>query len=358
MSKIGDRYLVYIGTYASAENEGIYIYNLDIITGKLEKIDAVSGIENPSYLAMDKQLRYLYAVSETEDFEGKNGGSVSAYSIDEKTGGLRFLNSQPTKGKAPCHVCMDSMNKYLFVANYSEGTFTTYPLNIDGSIGAITNIITHEGFGPDKIRQEKSHVHYVTFTPEEKYLCAVDLGIDAVKLYSLDRVDGSLTEAKDLNIKLKPGSGPRHIEFHPNGEYAYIINELNSTIAVLKSPSLEIIQTITTLPEGFIGESSPAAIHVANNGKFLYASNRGHDSIAIFSIDKDSGRLQLTSCCSTKGEYPRDFCIDPTGKYLIVGNQNSDTIITFEINQESGELKAVGEALKAEKPVCVKIVKF
>ena len=356
MDEIEDRYLVYIGTYASEENQGIYIYNLDITSGKLEKIAGVKGIENPSYLAIDKQLRYLYAVSETESFQGKNGGSVSAFIIDAKTGELKFLNSKPTKGKAPCYLCMDNSNEHIFVANYTEGTFTGYPINLDGSIGDISNIITHEGFGPNKERQEKPHVHYVAFTPEEKYLCSVDLGLDSVDFYSLNKEKSTLSEA--MSIKVKPGSGPRHIEFSPNGKYAYVINELSSDIVVVKYPSLQIVQTISTLPEEFVGENISAAIHMSTNGDFLYASNRGHNSIAVFRIDRGSGMLELVANCNTKGKNPRDFATDPTGHYLIVANQDSDTITTFEINQQTGELKCIGESVNIKAPVCIKIIKI
>lgn len=355
MAKV--KYVAYVGTYTSGKSEGIYTFNLNTETGSLEKTGEPIKIDNPSYLALDKDRKYLYAALENGSFNGEYGGGVAACSIEKGTGKLKLLNSQPTKGMWPCHLCTDSINKHLFVANYKEGTLTVFPVNEDGSINSLSSIISHSGSGPNKERQEKAHVHYVILTPNEEYLCAIDLGIDSIMLYKFDQEQETLTSAKDLTVNIKSGSGPRHMEFHKDKKHAYLVNELSSEVAVLKySPSdssFEVIQYISTLPEGFDGISTCAAIHISPDGNFLYASNRGDDSIAIFSIDKTTGMLKFITTTSTKGECPRDFRIDPSGKFLFVANQDSNTIVPFEINPSTGLLTPLDSIVSIEKPVCI-----
>ena len=361
MNNAYGKYIAYIGTYTSGKGEGIYIFELDAATGKLTQT-GVSKLENPSYLTVDSRCRYLYAVVESDEFEGKNGGAVCAFSINSKTGGLELLNCQPTKGVAPCHICTDSSGKYLFAANYGEGTITAFPIATDGSIEPHSSIIQHQGSGPNPDRQEKPHAHYVTLTPDEKHLCAVDLGIDRIMVYGFDMQNGCLIPDESLYVTLKPGSGPRHMEFHPNGKFAYLINELDSEIVVLGySPSdstFHKLQCISALPEGYTGISYGAAVHISPDGNFLYVSNRGHDSIGVFRVEKATGSLELVSHFPTHGKFPRDFALDPTGKFLFVANQNSDTIVQFEINCETGELERVGDIIEVPIPVCVKFVKI
>jgi 6-phosphogluconolactonase len=338
------KYTAYIGTYTGSGSEGIYIFSLDTANGILEPAGVLAGLENPSYLAVDSNCRYLYAALETDEFKGEQGGAVGAFSIDRQTGGLRLINCRSTKGKAPCHLSTDIANRYLFAANYSEGTITVFRILPDGSAGPITCIVKHQGTGPDAGRQEMPHVHYVTLTPDEKYLCAVDLGIDKMMVYDFDHASGRLTPAESLSTSLRPGSGPRHMEFHPDGKYAYIVDELDSNIVVLRylpeEYRFEKVQHISALPGSYSGTNYPAAIHLSPDGNYLYASNRGYDSIAVFGVDKASGSLEPVSHMSTHGEFPRDFAIDPTGRYLFAANQKSDTIVSLLLFLKQADLSS------------------
>ncbi|MBU3160922.1 lactonase family protein [Clostridium frigoris] len=360
MENLSKKYIAYVGTYTSNGSQGIYSYNLDIKSGRLEQIGVSSKVDNPSYLNISHDNKFLYAVLENEVFNGEAGGAVAAFRIDQKTGEIKLLNIKGTKGKAPCNVCIARDNKYVFVANYNEGTVSVFQVNEDGSLGSISTIVEHEGSGPNKIRQTKPHVHYVTLTPEEKYLCVVDLGIDSIKFYEVDRKHGSLIINDKLSLIIKPGSGPRHMEFDPSGKTAYIITELSCEVLVVQycveKQTFDIIQHISTLPKGYVGENICGAIHISPDGNYLYASNRGDDSLAIFKIEKTSGILELVGHSATYGECPRDFGIDPTGKFMYVLNQDSDTIVTFKIVSESGKLEVLAGDIKILSPVCIKFI--
>ena len=360
MEILPKKYIAYVGTYTRNGSEGIYAYNLDINSGRLEPIDVTSKVDNPSYLHISSDNKFLYAALENEVFNGGVGGAVAAYGINQNTGKIHLLNIQATQGKSPCNICSNRDNKYIFVANYDEGTVSVFSVNEDGSLKALSSIIKHEGLGPNKIRQTMPHVHYVTLTPEDRYLCVVDLGIDSVKFYEFDLHRGSLILNEKLSLKMKAGSGPRHMEFHSNGQTAYIITELSSEIAVAiysaKNQTFKVVQYISTLPKEYSSESTCGAIHISPDGNYIYASNRGHDSLAIFKIEKTSGKLVLVGHSSTYGECPRDFVIEPTGRFLFVANQNSDTIVTFKIDSGSGELKVLTSTIKVPSPVCIKFV--
>ena len=352
------QYRVYVGTYTNGGSLGIYTYNLDVKTGKLEQISVASKVDNPSYLAISRDNKLLYAALENKVFNDEVGGAVAAFVIEPVTGKLKLLNMKATKGKSPCHLCTDSENKYVFAANYNEGTVSMFPVNETGDLSEVSLIVKHEGSGPNKIRQTMSHMHYVTLTPDEKHLCAVDLGTDTINVYDLDKDQGTLTLNEKFTLKIKAGSGPRHMEFHPNGKIAYIITELASEIVVAKfsqeNYTFEVMQHISTLPKDHIGESTCGAIHIAPNGKYLYASNRGHDSIAIFNIEQCSGKLDIVAHSSTYGECPRDFQIEPTGNYLYALNQSSDTIVPFKIDPSTGKLEIQEGVIKVPSPVCIK----
>ncbi|NLC67520.1 MAG: lactonase family protein [Clostridiaceae bacterium] len=373
------RYMVYVGTYTYGESKGIYIFSLDTSTGKLEPLGTSRKIENPSYLAVSSDNRYLYTVMETDEFNGEKGGAVGSFLVDQKSGLLEFMNCQPAGGRAPCHLCCDRKNMYLYSANYREGTVSMFPLERDGSILPASDVARHEGCGPNKERQESAHAHFVTLTPGEKYLCAVDLGIDRVMVYEPDREQGRLIHLKELSPGVRPGSGPRHMVYHPGGSYAYVVNELSSDIAVFKyNPAqgdknatqgdrnpgqankvlFEEIRYISTLPAGFKGENYCAAIHVSPDGKFLYASNRGHDSIAILNTGDCPENPGLVSITSTRGRFPRDFAIDPTGNFLFAANQHSDSIACFKILPGEGMLEFTGQIVNVPAPVCVKFARI
>lgn len=349
---------VYIGTYNNDSLGGIYTFCLNPTTGALEQAQPVTALERPSWLAASADGRFLYSVLETDAFEGGRGGGVCAFAIDGNTGRLNMLNARPTGGRAPCHISMDSGNTHLFAANYHDGSVSVFPLNTDGRIGERLVVLQHKGSGPVRGRQDGPHAHFTTLTPGDGYLCAVDLGADRIFLYRYD--GGMVVPDENRMLQMKPGSGPRHMAFHPNGRFAYVITELSNEIAVFGYTTPEagftLLHTEPALPEGFIAESYCASVRLSADGTMLYASNRGHDSISVFSVNIITGRLALVQHSPTLGQWPRDFAIDPSGRFLLVANQNSDTVITFHIEPGSGKLKPAGQVVFVPKPVCVRFV--
>jgi 6-phosphogluconolactonase len=355
---MNNKYVAYVGTYTSGKSQGIYIYEMDLANGGLKYLGTSDKIENPSYQVIDNKVEFLYTVMETEKYNGKLSGAVAAYAIDKKTGLLKFVNSQPTEGRAPCHININKSGSHIFAANYREGIVFVFPVNRDGSICAASCVIEHKGSGPNKERQEKAHAHYVSLTPDEKYLCAVDLGIDKIMVYNFDSTTGRLQPSGHSEVNIRPGSGPRHMVFHQSGRFAYLINELSSDIVAFEySPeegTFNEIQYISTLPSEYTGINYCSAIHISPDGRYLYGSNRVHDSIAIFNIDNNNGKLELIATVPTKGSYPRDFQIDPSGKFFYAANQNSDSIVVFRILLESGIIEPTGKVINVPSPVCIK----
>ncbi|WP_445489743.1 lactonase family protein [Niallia sp. 03133] len=344
----------YIGTYTKSSSKGIYSFSLDTEKKKIVNINLVAEIDNPTYLTISKDNKYLYAV-------GKDGalGGVAAYSIDSSSSKLQFLNSQFTEGASPCHVSVDQNNNTVLSGNYHKGTAEVYPINKEsGSLNPVSSVIEHTGTGPNKSRQEKPHMHYVGFTPDEKYIVSVDLGIDKVDTYEL--VDGELKEVSSLSVK--PGCGPRHIAFHPNGKFAYVMTELSSEVIALEydseTGSFEQLQYISTIPIDFSENNQGSAIHVSSDGKFVYAANRGHHTISIFSINKETGQLVFVDHTSTEGDWPRDFAFDPTEQFLIASNEQSNTLALFERDQTTGKLTLLQSEIEAPEPVCVKFLHY
>ncbi len=354
--------IVYVGTYTSGDSEGVYICRLDLSSGKLTLVKTVKGLVNPSFLAIAPQHRYLYSVNEVSKFDGRTGGAVSAFSINQKTGDLTFLNQQPTRGAAPCHLIVDNTGKFVLTANYGGGNVSVFPVLSDGRLGAMTDFVQHQGSGLDPERQKAPHAHSIIMAPSNRYAFAADLGIDKIMIYRFDTEKGKLIPDDEPSVKLKPGAGPRHFTFHPGGKYAYVINELNSTITAFlhneTRGSLKEIQTVSTLPGDFSGRNSCADIHVSPSGNFIYGSNRGHDSIVIFAIDVQTGRLTYVGHQPTQGRTPRNFAIDPTGTFLLAANQRSNNIVTFRINSQTGNLILAGSVLEIPSPVCIKIIPF
>ena len=368
MNQPHHEYTVYVGTYTRSEPhvvgqaDGIYVYRLNGESGEMRQVSAMAGIENPSFLALDPQRRYLYATSEIGDYEGQATGAVYAYAIDPDDGSLSALNQRPSHGTAPCHLTVDADSRYVMVANYSGGSLAIYPIEQDGSLGEATQVIQHEGGSVNPQRQEGPHVHSVNLDGADRRLFAPDLGLDKIMIYALDKESGTLEPAPQPWVEAAPGAGPRHFVFHPSQEYAYLIQELNSTITVYAYAAdegrLTALQTVSTLPDDFSGDSSTADIHVSSDGRFVYGSNRGHDSIAIFAVDGESGQLTSLGHVSTLGRTPRNFALDPTGDMLLAANQDSNTIVSYFVEQESGQLKATGHIIPVPSPVCVKIVKI
>jgi len=352
--------LVYVGTYTAKGSAGIYVYRLDALSGALEMAAPPATARNPSFLAVAPSKQHLYAVAEVDEFEGHPGGGVYAFAINHQSGELTMLNRQPTHGRAPCHLCVDASGRYLLVANYTSGTVTLLPIQADGSLGAALQIVRHQGSGPNARRQEGPHAHSVTIDPSNRFAFVCDLGIDKVMAYRLDLDNGRLLPHSPPWTETNPGAGPRHLAFHPSFKFAYVVNELDSTVTTYvynqSAGILTAVHTVATLPEHFQAANTCADVHVLPNGRFLYASNRGHDSIAIFAIDPSTGTLTPRGHVSSGGKTPRNFAIDPTGTYLLAANQDSDNVVVFRIDGETGWLAPTGHEIAVSMPVCVKML--
>jgi 6-phosphogluconolactonase len=359
MMTTGQQTRVYAGTYTTKASEGIYRYRLDHASGALTLDGVTPGVENPSYLAIHPQGRYLYAVNEIGEFAGQPSGAVSAFEIAPQTGELHLLNRQLSRGKGPCYVSVDRTGTYVLVANYVGGNAAILPIEQDGKLGEASHVVEHHGSGPDPRRQQHPHAHSITLAPDNRYAFVADLGLDKLMVYQLDLSRGRLEPNDPPWTQLHAGAGPRHLAFHPGGTYAYVINELDSTMTVFaydqRNGTFRTLQTLSTLPERFSGTSYCADVHVSPCGRFVYGSNRGHDSIVVFQIDQNTGMLAYVDHTSTQGQTPRNFCIDPSGEWLLAANQNTDTVITFRIDQETGKLLPTGHIADVPTPVCLKI---
>ncbi|MFN2237029.1 MAG: lactonase family protein [Anaerolineales bacterium] len=356
--------LLYVGTYQiqdlsvpDSTQKGIYTYLFDPTTGKLNFQSEINDIQNPSFLALDSQGHCLYAVNENDRPEDC---SVHAYRIDPQSGKLSFINQQLSLGSSPCYVTVDQTDQIVAVANYSSGSVSVLPIGENGELLPSSDFYQHTGSGINPVRQEGPHAHCSVIDPTNQYLFSADLGIDKIMSYRLDLETKKMIPNDPPYFGMTPGCGPRHLRFHPNGHLAYIINELDSTITALhydnEGGTFSLIETVSTLPEDFKGESYCAELCIAQKGNFLYGSNRGHDSLAIFAIDDATGRLSYVAHQNTYGKNPRNFVIDPSDQYLLVANQDSDNIVTFRIDHSSGRLTYVEQMKGIHKPVCLKTI--
>jgi len=348
--------LVYIGTYVKPDADGIFVYRLNTETGELTKIHSIKAGESPSYLAFDTHHRNLYAVNEEEV-----GGRVTSFEVDQKNGNLTRLNDQVSEGW-PCHISVDHTNKLVLTANYGAGTINAFPILEGGELGPASDFVQHKGSSVNKERQEGPHAHFILPDVNNRFALVIDLGIDKVLRYGLDLKDGKLTsrDKPDVSFSCKPGSGPRHLVFHPFKSYAYLLHELNSTVSVLEYDSengiFTEVQTIATIPSDFTSNNYCAAVYISPNGKFLYASNRGHDSIVVYEVEEDTCQLKLVAYVPTGGKWPRDFTIDLTGNFLLVANQHTDNILVFKIDHQTGQLTETGHEIKVPSPACLKVI--
>lgn len=341
---------VYVGTYTSGQggSRGIYRLRLDLASGALTPEGEPTEAVDPSFLAFSPDGTRLYAVNETGQSRDDASGAVSAFAVDRGTGALTFLNKQPSGGAAPCHLSLDREGRHVLVANYWGGTVAVLPIDKHG-LGPRSALVQHDGVGP--------HPHWIHVDATGRHAIVSDLGLDALFVYGFDAARGSLAPAPAM-VPLPPGAGPRHVAFHPDGRHAYVINELSSTLTGFAydagAGSLRDLQTVSTLPSGFTGRNSTAEAAVSSDGRFLYGSNRGHDSLAIFAID-GAGKLSLVGHQPTRGRHPRHFEIDPTGAYLIAANRDSDNLVVFRIDRETGRLEQIGEPVRVPRPVCVRM---
>jgi 6-phosphogluconolactonase len=350
-------YLVYVGTYTGKGSKGIYAYRFDAATGHLTSLGLAAETVDPSFLAVDPSRRFLYAVNEISQYEGHSSGGVSAFAIAPGTGKLTFLNEVPSGGAGPCHLTVDKTGRYVLVANYGGGSLAVFPILNDGRLGKATAFVQHKGASVDPQRQEGPHAHSIYMSPDNRFAISADLGLDEVLIYRFDAAKGTLTPNVPAFAIVSSGAGPRHFAFHPSGKYGYVIDEMQSTITAFSynaaNGALDVIQTISTLPQDFKGDSNAAEVEVHPSGKFLYGSNRGHDSIALFTINTRKGTLTPEGYYHTVGKEPRSFAIDPTGSYLFAANQNSDSIVQFRIDLNGGGLSQTGQVLEVPTPVCV-----
>jgi len=351
-------WLLYVGTYTSgkSKSEGIYIYRMNAATGALKLEGVAGGVPDPSFLAIDPSRRFLYAVNETGNFLGKNGGGLTALAIDQKTGALKKLNEISLPG-VPAHVSVHPSGKVVLAADYGGGNVVICPVKSDGSLGEVGDVAQHTGKGADPKRQDAPHAHMVKLDAAGRFAFAPDLGLDKIMIYKVDVAKAKLLPNGFAAVK--PTAGPRHFDFHPNGNFGYVICELDSTVTAFRydkaAGKLSDFQTLSTLPADFKGTSYCADIHVHPSGKFLYGSNRGHDSIVAYAID-GGGKLSLIGHQSTLGKWPRNFGIDPTGQFLLAANQNTDSVATFRIDAATGKLTPTGQMTEIPAPVCLKFI--
>ena len=355
--------LCYVGTYTqNTKSKGIYLFRLQTRNAEVSQnillvpMGLAVETENPSFLAADFKRRLIFAVNEVDTFKGKPTGAVSAFSIEPATGNLKLINQQPSMGTGPCHIVLDKDGKNVLVANYGSGSVAVLPVAADGRLGEATSVIQHEGSSVNPERQKGPHAHCVTLDPANKFAFVCDLGLDKIMAYRFDATAGKLTPAEPAFASVKPGAGPRHLVFRPDGKFAYVINELNSTITAFSynpdTGALTEVQTESTLPPYYDGKNSGAEIDIHPSGKWLYVSNRGHESVVLFDIDKDKGTLTYTEEQGTGGKKPRHFGIQPNAKHLVVCNQDSNTLLISRIDDGNGRLKPSGVFADAPSPVC------
>jgi 6-phosphogluconolactonase len=355
------KYWVFIGTGTGGKqaSKGIYRFELDIATGKLANGELAAETEQPTFLAIHPNQRFLYCVGEYAKLGDKKTGSISAFALDAKTGKLKLLNQQSSGGGGPCHVIVDHTGKCVLAANYNTGSVCCLPIQKDGSLGEATAFIQHQGKSVVPGRQEGPHAHSMNVDAANRFAFAADLGLDKVLVYQFDPEKGTLRPHEPPAVEMAKGAGPRHFAFHPSGRFAYVINELDSTVTAFTydagKGSLKPVQTLSTLPKPHKGNST-AEVVVHPSGKFLYGSNRGHNSIAIFSIDEKTGELKVVGHQDKDIKTPRNFALDPTGSFLIVANQDSSSLVVFRVDPKTGELAPTGQRVDVPRPMCIRFV--
>jgi len=352
------QYIAYVGSYTTKTNsKGIYAFRFDSEKGQLSALGVAAETSDPSFLVLHPNGKYLYSVNEVADFNGSTTGGVSAFAVDAQNGSLKLLNQVSSRGAGPCHISLDTTSNFALVANYDSGNIASFPIRADGSLGTASGFVQHSGSGPNKERQEGPHAHWIGTSPDNQFALAADLGLDQVIAYGFDATQGTFTPSLTGLAKVQSGAGPRHIAFGPNRKFVYVLSEMESSVTAFayhaKTGALKNLQTISALPPDYSGRNEAAEIAVHPSGKFLYTSNRGHDSIAIFAIDAAKGTLKSLGQVLTGGKTPRHFAIDPSGAYLLAENQESNNIVIFHIDAVTGSLTPTGQAADAPSPVCL-----
>jgi 6-phosphogluconolactonase len=357
VTSFSQSYYLFTGTYTNNGGKGIYVYRFNAATGDATPVSVVEGVEHPSYLVSSPDGKYLYAVNQ---WRGEKPAYISSFRFDAQSGQLHFLNKQLSGADGPCYINITDDAKWVVVANYTGGALSAFPVKDNGSLEPFTQMITHAGSSIDTPRQSRAHVHSVVFSPDYRVLFASDLGMDKIMVYNFDKsATVPFTQASPAWVPVKPGSGPRHLIFHPALPYAYLIEEIGGTVSVYKynNGQLGFLQRISSHPKGFKGKISSADIHTSPDGKFLYASNRGTaNNIAIFSINQATGRIAIKGFQSTMGEEPRNFMIDPTGQYLLAANQTTNNVVIFKRNANTGMLTYTGKQIPVPNPACLKMI--
>ncbi|MGA9813078.1 MAG: lactonase family protein [Terriglobales bacterium] len=352
-------YLMYVGTYTGPQSKGIYAYRFDSATGQATPVGLVAETVNPSFLATDPSQRFLYAVNEVSDYQGKKTGAVSAFAIDRKSGKLTFLNEVPSHGAGPCYVSLDQTGQYALVANYDGGSVAVFPLLKDGRLGEASSVIEHTGPTVDPLGAEP---HQIDLSRDNRFAVASYLGLDQLLVYRFDAAKGTLAANDPPFAQLHHDARPRHFAFRPNYKFLYLLEEADSKLDTFSYDAtvgtLRQVATVSTLPAGLAIDNTTAEIKIRPDGKFLYSSNRGHDSIAVFALEPKTGMPSLLQAVPSGGKKPRNFEIDPAGSYLVAANQNSNNVVVFKIDQQTGQLTPTGQVLEVRSPVCIKFVKI
>jgi 6-phosphogluconolactonase len=355
--------IMYVGTYTAPQSssKGIYAYRFDAKTGKMAPLGLVAETPNPTFLAVHPNGKFLYAINEINEFQGKKAGSVSAYSIDKATGKLTPLNTVSSASPGPCHVVVDATGKAVLVANYAGGSFASFPVQADGKLGEAASFIQETGSGPDKSRQQQPHGHSVVLTKNNKFVLGGDLGTDKVMIFKLDPATAKITPNTPPSAPVKPGSGPRHLAIAPDQKHVYVLSEMASTVTTFdfnpNTGEMKEIGAISTLPDDFKGQSTTAEIMIDAKGQYVYASNRGHDSITVFAVDPKTALLTRIQTVSSGGSIPRAFVLDPSGNYIVAGNQKTDNIQVLKIDHATGKLTPVGDKVSVGAPVTFAFIK-
>jgi 6-phosphogluconolactonase len=354
-------YILYVGTYTVRGSRGIYAYRFDQAFGHLTALGLQAQTTNPSFIAVNQEGGLVYSVSEISDFKGGQSGSVLSYKAECKTGRLTLLNRLASCGGAPCYISLDKTGKCVFVTNYQSGSIVAFPILEDGRLGCPSAFVQHNGSGPNPVRQKGPHTHFIGTSPDNRFAFAADLGLDELLAYRFDAGEALLVAADVPSFKLHAGAGPRHLVFHTNGSYVYVVNEIDSTVTALSfdaaDGTLRELQTISALPKRFSGPSDAAEIQVGQDGNFLYVSNRGLNNIAVFAIDGTRGTLTPVGHDPTGGKTPRHFTFDPSGNYLLAANQDSDTIAVFRVDPRTGRLMDRTDEVRVSSPVCLAFLK-